>query len=216
MKGLVLKDWYSVVNNGRGLLLMMAILSFPLTQQGGLLGFILTGTVICSMMSATSFSIDHQTNWNRFAFTLPVSKRVIVQSKFVSLILFTLLGIGLSFLFGLVMMFITGKGAVISEVSILEYFGFTIFAFAASLLLGTNMIVLSLKYGAEQARMYLVASYLVPAGLIWLLISQVPSISTWVNTLDIMGAMSISLIISIIWSIAGCYVSLNIIEKKEY
>lgn len=216
MKGLVLKDWYSVINNGRGLLLMMVFLSFVLTQQGGLLNFILTGTVICSMMSATSFSIDHQTNWNRFAFTLPVSKRVIVQSKFISLILFTLLGIGLSFLFGSVMMFITGKGVMISEVTLLEYFSFTVFAFAASLFLGTNMIVLSLKFGAEQARMYLIASYLIPAGLIWLLITQVPFISTWVNTLDIMGAMSISLIISIMWSIAGGYVSLNIIKKKEY
>jgi len=216
MKGLVLKDWYSVVNNGRGLLIMMAILSLVLTQQDGLLSLILIGTIICSMMSTTSFSIDHQTNWNRFAFTLPVSKRAIVQSKFVSLILFTLLGIGLSFLFGCVMMFITGKGVVIAEVTLLEYFNFTVLAFVASLFLGTNMIVLSLKYGAEQARMYLIASYLVPIGLIWLLVTQVPLISTWINTLDMIDVILISLITSIIWSIAGYFVSLNIMNKKEY
>lgn len=105
---------------------------------------------------------------------------------------------------------------MIFELTLLEYFSFIVFAFAASLFLGTNMIVLSLKYGAEQARMYLVVSYLVPAGLIWLLIIQVPLISTWINTLDIVGAMSISLIISIIWSIIGCYVSLKIMKKKEY
>src|SRR5690625_5849657 len=75
-------------------------------------------------MRTTSFPIQHQTTWTRFAFTLPVSKRAIVQSKFVSLILFTLLGIGLSFLFGCVMMFITGKGVVIAEVTLLEYFNF--------------------------------------------------------------------------------------------
>lgn len=216
MKGLVLKDWYSVVNNGRGLFIMMAVLSLALTQQGGLVAFILTGTVICSMMISTSFSIDYHTKWNRFAFTLPVSKEKIVQSKFLSLIGFILLGIVLSYLFGSASLYITKKQNIIFETTIAEYVSFTVLAFSIALFFGTNMIVLFLKYGAEQARLYLIVSYVIPAALLFFLVTQVPVVNQWINQLSIMTLSLLICVFSITWTFLGYLVARNIIKKKEY
>ncbi|MFD2117227.1 ABC-2 transporter permease [Paenibacillus yanchengensis] len=214
MKGLLLKDMYSVINNGRGLLLMMLILAFALAPSNGLTGFIITGTVICSMMSTTSFSIDHRHHWNSFAFTLPLSRQVIVGSKFISLLVFTLLGAVLSILFGIIAIIIVGKNEALIQTPIENILIATSLAIGISMIFGTNAVILFLKYGAEQARLYLLASYLIPAALFSLIF--VSRISTWFTDLDIYTIAILFTIIVIGWILIGYFLSVRILNNKQY
>lgn len=77
MKGLIIKDLLTVINNGKGLLLMMTILAVAIVPTQDLASFVIAGIAICSMMSITSFSIDHQSEWEKFALTFPIKDRTL-------------------------------------------------------------------------------------------------------------------------------------------
>ncbi|MFR0951181.1 MAG: ABC-2 transporter permease [Ruminococcus callidus] len=83
MKGLLLKDFYTIWKGGRIFLILyifMAAVSGVNIQNGwSYMGFWL---VMMDSQTSSTFSYDHSCNWNRFALTMPVTRKDVVRSKF--------------------------------------------------------------------------------------------------------------------------------------
>ena len=104
MKGLLLKDFYTMARYGRtmlaliGFYVMLAFLGQPASFVGAMLVF------LCAMLVISSFSYDEYGKWNKYCLSLPVSRRQIVGSKY----LFALLMLGIGLVLGV------GSGYLIS------------------------------------------------------------------------------------------------------
>lgn len=95
MKGLLLKDFYTLWKNGRIFFVVFVVIS-AISGAGSwsYMGFWL---VLMGMQTVNTFSYDNYCNWNLFALTMPITRKDVVRSKFL-LQLFLTFGSALAFL----------------------------------------------------------------------------------------------------------------------
>lgn len=215
MKGLVLKDVYNVLNNGKGLLMMMLILALAIVPTQGFIGFIVAGTIVCSMMSTTSFAIDHNSKWEQFAIALPIDRKDIVKGKFVTLLLFTLIGLTLSIVLGSLATVIF-QMTLSSKMVIKEMGQMIILSASVALIFGTNSILLLLKFGAEKARMFLILGYVIPGALIIFMLSKLNELGVVFTEKMLNQTLMMLPFVVIIWLTIGYSLSVVIMNKKQY
>lgn len=87
MKGLLIKDFYTLVNNRRQFALMLIIgvvFTIVMKDSGQYMSLMFTLVIMMSVYS--SFSYDETANWNRYAVCLPVTRKSIVLSKYIMLL----------------------------------------------------------------------------------------------------------------------------------
>ncbi|WP_077299188.1 ABC-2 transporter permease [Virgibacillus pantothenticus] len=215
MKGLVMKDFYNVVNNGLGLFVMMLILAVAIVPTQGFLGYVVAGTVVCSMMSTTSFAIDNNSKWEQFAITFPIDRKDIVKGKFITLFLFTMIGILLSIILG-------SFAAVIFQLDILQTIDvkeigqMIIVGISVALVFGTNSIVLLLKFGAEKARMFLILGYVVPGAILIYVVDKLQELGVIFTGEKLNQFIYLLPILVIIWLSIGYTLAVAIMKKKQY
>lgn len=216
MKGLIIKDLLTVINNGKGLLLMMTILAVAIVPTQDLASFVITGIAICSMMSITSFSIDHQSEWEKFALTFPIKRQDIAKNKFITLVVFVLIGVILSTIIGGLIALIFGKIPTLNASFFSEFASFIALGVLLSLIFGTNSIVMLFKFGAEKTRIYLFVSYAVPGAIVAFIFSKLSEMGIVLTQQTILKLIAFSPIFVIIWMLIGYMLSARIMMKKEY
>lgn len=90
MKGLILKDFYSMKIYTKTMVLLlivyaaMGLYSRNVAFLGSFLG------VLCVILSTTSFTYDKYYKWDEYAVSLPVRRRTIVLAKYISTVLIIL------------------------------------------------------------------------------------------------------------------------------
>jgi len=87
MKGLVLKDLYYLRGFARQyalILLCMAVWSFMVKNSSFVITYLL---VIGNTLLLSTSSMDEAVSFNRFALTMPVNRKMLVQSKYILLFL---------------------------------------------------------------------------------------------------------------------------------
>ena len=161
MKGLLLKDFMNIMRNKKLLILLLAF------YVG--LGFFMDSNVsVCGMtvfflsyQLLTAFSFDEAGKWERFAMTMPLSRRQLVSSKYILMLLL----IGLGFLLSCVM------GGILNVIHPVEGEGFREIAVAAAGVSAAFLILFSLmmpfifRLGMEKARLLLIICFALPGGL---------------------------------------------------
>lgn len=161
MKGLLLKDFYTIWKGGRIFLILyvfMAAVSGVNIQNGwSYMGFWL---VMMDSQTSSTFSYDHSCNWNRFALTMPVTRKDVVRSKFL-LQLLIVCGSTLAYLV---------LAAIVSLVlRTFEVKAFCNMLFAAwlvlwvVLLMGSVSTLLLFRFPPEYARLISILIYVIPA-----------------------------------------------------
>ena len=161
MKGLLLKDFYTIWKGGRIFLILyvfMAAVSGVNIQNGwSYMGFWL---VMMDSQTSSTFSYDHSCNWNRFALTMPVTRKDVVRSKFL-LQLLIVCGSTLAYLV---------LAALVSLVlRTFEVKAFCNMLFAAwlvlwvVLLMGSVSTLLLFRFPPEYARLISILIYVIPA-----------------------------------------------------
>lgn len=82
LKGLLLKDVYELWAQSRVLLVLIAVyLLIPvLTGRGTMLGSV--GLLLLAMLPASAIGYDERSKWERYALTMPVTKRQLHSEKF--------------------------------------------------------------------------------------------------------------------------------------
>lgn len=161
MKSLILKDLYNISHNSKAMILILIVMGAFFIPMNGPVSYVAISTLLCSMMVVTTFSFDDTVKWNRYALVMPVTRKEIVISKYIVLLLFSLCGVFI----GIIVSF--GAEIFTHNIIVLE----TLFSGAASLgialIFGSIIIPLLFKYGAEKARMLMILCFLIPAGIVY-------------------------------------------------
>ena len=101
MKGLLRKDLYMMKNTFGTLaafMLVYAVIGYY-GANASMLSAILA--IIIMMLPANSISYDEFYHWDRYVLTMPVSRRMVVRSKYVLCLLLVVFAMLIGILFGL-------------------------------------------------------------------------------------------------------------------
>lgn len=214
MKSLILKDLYNIGNSVKSLLFTFIVMAVAFIPTSNLAGYIVMCAIVCSMMVATTFAFDDYSKWTRYAMIMPVSKKDLVAGKFIVLIIFcmtgTLFGLVVSFMAGLAMGKVTFDFAGVTEILF-----FAMVALAISLTIGSTFIPLIFKFGTEKARMLLVASLLIPAGICFGIYLLLGILEINLTEQFVFLLICCSLIIALFWCYVMYQISYRIFSKKE-
>lgn len=213
MKGLILKDLYTVKGFGKqylfvfGFMLMMSFL-MKSTSFASMYAMLLGG-----MLILTSMSVDETAHFNQFALTMPVNTEMIIKAKYILLVLILAAGMVLGYLANLVGRYIPYFEAGFELVSILAIGVLFLLTYAIS-------IPVIYKYGLEKARYVYIVVLFVLAGILLggiklaslvagVEMTELPEPPIWILVIGMVAISILSLIISY-------KVSLKILANKEW
>lgn len=159
MKGLIIKDLINLKALGKTFLVLVAfyLVLAMTTGNYSMLGSITA--VLCGMLPITALSYDEKARWDKYALTMPVSRRDMVISKY----LLGLMISGAAFIIFLALNLFTSSG------SIRESLLTSAMLFAVGITFMALVLPILFKYGAEKGRLMMMLVLFVPTGLIVLL-----------------------------------------------
>ena len=210
MKGLLLKDLFVVSEFVRVLTLMVIVFIASMMAIGGfsVIGAMISLLVVSLVIS--SFSYDDLAHWDSFAATLPVSRRKLVASKYLFLLLLGVLAVVFN---GLVSVLFA---ALQPGVSLAEQFVTGILISMAACIIDFVLIPLIYKYGAEKSRMMMMMVIVVIFGITYggaELLKMLNIGTDWITLPILIGGIAAAFLASLLISWT-C--SVKIVEKKEY
>lgn len=203
MKGLLLKDLLNLKKQGNVYLLMVGFyLVFSMvTENASFFGGMVC--ILSAMLPVTAMSYDERARWDKFALTMPISRKDMVISKYVLGLSFSTIGVIILFLCNLLTSLELSNNLIMS----LSFLGLGI-------LIMSLILPLLFKFGVEKGRILMMLIFFVPAIFIMLLPSLGVSLSepneTLLKTITYVTpfALVLTLVISLLTSI-------RIYQKKE-
>lgn len=210
MKGLLLKDLFVVSEFVRVLTLMVIVF---IASMMAIDGFSVIGAMISLLVVSlviSWFSYDDLAHWDSFAATLPVSRRKLVASKYLFLLLLGVLAVVFN---GLVSVLFA---ALQPGVSLAEQFVTGILISMAACIIDFVLIPLIYKYGAEKSRMMMMMVIVVIFGITYggaELLKMLNIGTDWITLPILIGGIAAAFLASLLISWT-C--SVKIVEKKEY
>ena len=161
MIGLIRKDLYMIWRYGRMLMLMCAVfLVFSAVQDGDNFFFAVYPVVFAGVLPVTLISYEERDGWNRYCDTMPISRRTVVNERYVMCVLFFLALYLLTLAVHAAVKLPKGEGAdVLALAAMLPAFGLAAPAF---------MLPITLRFGVEKGRIayYVLIGVTVALGLI--------------------------------------------------
>lgn len=209
MKGLLLKDFYCLKQNLKYMFFVLLLFGIIFIPQGNN-GFSSVLIMLFAMMVITTLSYDHAGKWDNFALTMPITRKMLVQSKYVLLLLMLLAGIVISLLCSVIgaafkgFLDFTETGVEIGTVAMVA-------VWMASLLLP-----LIYKFGVERARLFLMLVFALPVVIIMVVTSMFKDVSMPNITPEQLAPLAAVLpILTIFVYIVSYMISVKIYQKKE-
>lgn len=158
MKGLIAKDFLNLKRYSFTLILILLLYgAIFLPMENG--GFAAVATVLCTMMVITTLSYDEMAKWDKYVLTMSITRQQLVLGKYAVMLILAALGC----LVGCVAIGIQGiirgqwdPGALFMQAGLFC---------SASLVLGSILLPLLYKFGAEKGRLLLLAVVLIPTVL---------------------------------------------------
>lgn len=219
MKALIVKELEILSLSKPRLIMILLFLGIALIPTLGSGTYIVIVTIISGMLVSSSFSYDESNNWNVFALSMPLSRKDIVASKFVSLLILTAVGMLSSLIFSIAVTAITsvlGFEAVGDTLNPLYLALMAATGFSLSLLYGSLGAVFSFKYGNKhnEARFLMVS--IIPT-LTIILGAQVMSIlGINLTEFDVSIGVGMLILLALVGTQALLSISYRIISKKEF
>ncbi|NMC57283.1 MAG: ABC-2 transporter permease [Eubacteriaceae bacterium] len=201
MKGLLLKDLVNLKQQTKIYIIIIAVwLAIALSSKdGSFLGGMIC--VLSVMLPITTLSYDEKAKWDKYVLSMPVSRKQVVESKYILALALSFIGCIISFAFNL---FIT-KDASQSILMSLAFWAFSIFAFSV-------ILPLIYKFGVEKGRAIILIVFLAPtvlAILIGKLNINLPSKEFLYNLKFVVPIFIIAALL------LSCYISIKIFKNKE-
>lgn len=206
MKGLIIKDILNLKNYGRSILLIVAfygVFSY-VTNDAGFLGGMIV--LLMTMMSVSSFSYDDLAKWDKYALSLPISRKDMVMSKYLLSIIFIAFGTVLSFVI------VFAMSNIKNSVNLWELILQTYSLSAVAIIFISVLMPLLYKFGVEKSRIMIMAVFAIPTLLV-VLLSKLGIAKPSEDQL--MFLLKISPIILIAVVMVSVFISYNIYKKKD-
>lgn len=222
MKGMLIKDFRLLKNQGKSLslmLLVVAIFMNFITDVGPafIVGYI---TIIFSLFTATTISYDEFDNCYLFIMTLPVTRKKYVNEKYV----FALLSIVCTWVLGTVLGTILLLVQPAAEMNAVDWLGSCIGYIFAAWICVSIMLPIRLKFDSEKSRyanfimiaVVFIAEFLVSSVIDYLPMSIVEAGKEWFYGLSAGGVLGIAGGITVAAVIISYLCSQHIMAKKEF
>lgn len=212
MKSLILKDLYNIGHNGKSMLFMLLVLAFFIIPFGGPEAYITMSGILCSMMIITTFSFDDSSKWMKYAIVTPVTRKDIVSSKFVILLIFSAIGAVTGLIIGSI------GGIIIHKVNlsnILDVLLVTVVSFVIAEIFGSMSIPLLFKFGTEKARVLSLVAFIIPTAICFGVYELLTFFGVSFTNDLIFILICCSPIIALIWNLVMYKVSYEIFLKRE-
>ena len=206
MSGILYKDLMNLRRYLRQLLLVFAVLLAIFSFSDSNYSFIAAYAVMLSMMTViSSLAYDEQAHWDKYALTMPLSRNMLVGSKY-------LLGFLVSLCGSLIALVTIAGGAIFAKQNFLEGLSVVASCLCVALIMLAILLPFIYKLGVEKARMMMLAVFLIPTLLVLAasrLGLQMPGDSFWVG-------VTIALpIVTIAGYLFSFWISVRIFSKKE-
>lgn len=163
MIGLLLKDLYTLRQYGKTFLFMLfffAVISAGLDNPATFFeGFFI---LMSMMITITSFSYDAVAKWDRYALSLPVSRRDVVAEKYLLSILLCFGSMVISFLISLIIL----KFSPVAGFGIKDHLIATGGIICAALFFAGILLPLTFQFGVEKSRIFLIAIFAAPTAAV--------------------------------------------------
>lgn len=222
MKGMLIKDFRLLKNQGKSLLLMLLVVAIFMnftTDVGPafIVGYI---TIIFSLFTATTISYDEFDNCYLFIMTLPVTRKKYVNEKYV----FALLSIVCTWVLGTVLGTILLLVQPAEEINAADWLGSCIGYIFAAWICMSIMLPIRLKFDSEKSRyanfimiaVVFIAEFLVSSVIDYLPMSIVEAGKEWFYGLSAGGVLGIAGGITVAAVIISYLCSQHIMAKKEF
>ncbi len=203
MIGLILKD---SLNLKRHLKLYLILVAFYFILGIANKDFAMFGSMIAMMaviLPVTSMAYDEKNNWDRYALTMPVSRRDLVISRYILSFIFLIFAFILSMLLSLIFK----SGSFIEGV--LVNTGILLFG----IIIMSVIFPILFKYGVEKGRIFMMIVLFAPTAAIMLLSKlgfKLPEKETAEALLYLLP------IIALAAAAASIFISVSIYRKKEF
>lgn len=213
MKPLVLKDLYTVFHNSKAFLVMIVAMGFFLsfTSDGSGGFYTIFCCIMCAMLVVTTFSFDNLCNWEPYAMILPITRRDVVKGKFALLLLVSAAGA----LVGFALSVLTSAVLPGHTLDLKEQAFYLLPGFSIALFMGSLSIPLIFKFGAEKARLLLMASFALPAVALVLILRAMEKAGVSLTDQMVIGFFSLSPVLVLVFAFLMYLISCRIFETKE-
>lgn len=206
MSGILYKDLMNLRRYLRQLVLVFAVLLVIFSFSDSNYGFISAYAVMLSMMTViSSLAYDEQAHWDKYAMTMPLSRKTLVGSKY-------LLGLVVALAGSVIALVVIVGGALFANQNLLEGLSVVASCLCVALIMLAILLPFIYKLGVEKARMMMLAIFLLPTLAVLgasRLGLQMPGDSFWLGV-----AIALPIV-----TIAGYFisflVSVHIFNKKE-
>lgn len=222
MKGMLIKDFRLLKNQGKSLLLMLLVVAIFMnfiTDVGPafIVGYI---TIIFSLFTATTISYDEFDNCYLFLMTLPITRKKYVNEKYV----FALVSIVCTWVLGTVLGTILLLAQPAVEMNAADWLGSCIGYIFAAWICVSIMLPIRLKFDSEKSRyanfimiaVVFIAAFLVSSVIDYLPVSIVEAGKEWFYGLSAGGVLGIAGGITAAAVIISYLCSRHIMAKKEF
>ena len=210
MIGLLLKDLYTLRQYGKSLLFMLvlfAVISSGLDNPAAFFeGFFI---LMSMMMTITSFSYDNLAKWDRYALSLPVTRKDVVGAKYLLSIVLCLGSTIISFLIS----------AVVLKIKPMEGFGITDQLYATAAIVSIAMfftgilLPLTFQFGVEKSRIFMIAIFALPSAAIIALDRMGIPMPTEASLLNLIKLVPIAVVL---FYLLSYLLSVKIFSGKEF
>lgn len=218
MKGLLKNNFYATLANVKTFSIFMILLgAFVVVMDNKIPSLIIGYTLLCmigfSLSSITSLRKENATKWSKYKLTIPVKRTSIIQSYFMSLLLWLIVG-----------MVFAGIGVALSIMlhgfpfdRNTDIFMLFVVGIGISLFMGTIFFPLFYLGGEERNEVFLVISLLCGIGLVMGLTALINTLfPTRMTTIQIILGGVIILASASLAFVLSCPLTAYIYYKKEY
>ena len=203
MIGLLMKDILNLRKQGKVLgLLFVFYLVMALSSDNPYM-FLSIVSLLMVMLTMTSMAYDERSHWERYALTMPVSRKTLVLSKYLLGFLLMLAAGLLNILFLL----------IVSKETIAESVVYTLGVMGIALFFMSLILPILFRYGVEKGRLLMMAVLFTPTLLVvlgarmGLIIPEVPQVK------PIMVGMFLALLVLLV-ALSSILLSVKIFENK--
>lgn len=209
MKGLILKDFYTLRRNSRFLIAYLIFLIVISASSDNISFFAGMLVSMITMLSISTFSWDEYCGWNKYALTIPVSRKQIVMAKYAVLWILVLGGSAIGFLLIWISRMVNPEIDMKMAVIVLGLCSL------AGAVMASITIPLIYRWGTEKSRLAMLMIFAAPTALVYFLghFIDAPSEEALIGYLMTMLKCTPFLCIAVV-----CFsfvVSVRIFEKKE-
>lgn len=213
MKGLLLKDFYTVKSQWKYIVFIAIVFSLSFSGNGdGTLAAMFS--FISTILLLNSLAQDEMDQWNKTALTMPLTCSQIVLAKYLFAILLCIFGTLCGMLLTVVIRLV-GLGPDIMPLELVAVSSAV--SSAVILLVIALMVPMNLKFGVQKSRYVLLGFVAIPV-LLGVLVDasglQIPSMMYFGVSGAGISVMVILVLVLIVY--ASFRVSVRIMEKKEY